>query len=156
MNKLDFFSTGGITSFKEEYFSFSNFYMHEILYKGILYPSTEHAYVASKSDDPEFKLMVSKLETAGKAKRKGREDSLVLTENWDQKKLVVMEDILRIKFSDDYLKSVLLATGDRRLCEGNYWHDSFWGVDDVTGIGKNHLGKLLMKIRYESRFISII
>lgn len=29
--------------------------------------------------------------------------------------------------------------------KGNYWKDTYWGV--CNGVGENHLGKLLMKIR---------
>jgi predicted NAD-dependent protein-ADP-ribosyltransferase YbiA (DUF1768 family) len=31
------------------------------------------------------------------------------------------------------------------LIEGNWWGDTYWGV--CNGVGENHLGKLLMKIR---------
>ena len=35
-----------------------------------------------------------------------------------------------------------------KLVEGNYWKDTFWGVDEKLG-GKNHLGRILMEIREE-------
>ena len=35
------------------------------------------------------------------------------------------------------------------LEEGNRWHDTFWGIDQNTGKGENHLGKILMKVRDE-------
>jgi len=50
------------------------------------------------------------------------------------------------------MKIKLLETGDRELIEGNYWKDTFWGVyKDPLGHkhGLNHLGKLLMRIRFE-------
>jgi predicted NAD-dependent protein-ADP-ribosyltransferase YbiA (DUF1768 family) len=31
--------------------------------------------------------------------------------------------------------------------EGNSWGDSFWGVSLDTGMGTNHLGRILMDIR---------
>jgi hypothetical protein len=37
------------------------------------------------------------------------------------------------------------------LVEGNRWGDQFWGVDLRTGLGENHLGKILMKVRDELR-----
>ena len=43
----------------------------------------------------------------------------------------------------------LLATGDAELVEGNTWGDQVWGVCD--GVGENHLGKTLMRIRSELR-----
>ena len=36
---------------------------------------------------------------------------------------------------------------DEELIEGNWWGDTYWGV--CNGVGENHLGKLLMKIREE-------
>ena len=51
------------------------------------------------------------------------------------------------KFKDPVLRKKLLATGDEHLEEGNYWHDTYWGVCD--GVGKNRLGELLMTVRKE-------
>jgi hypothetical protein len=42
---------------------------------------------------------------------------------------------------------MLLLTGDEELIEGNFWGDVFWGV--CNGVGKNHLGKILMEVRSE-------
>ena len=58
-----------------------------------------------------------------------------------------MEEALRIKFSNPKLRKALLDTGDEYLEEGNTWGDQYWGV--CNGVGKNKLGKLLMKIRQE-------
>lgn len=71
-----------------------------------------------------------------------------LRSDWSEVRLQVMEDILRIKFSQEQFKQKLLATGNEELVEGNWWHDKFWGQCPV-GTGENHLGKLLMKIRKE-------
>lgn len=56
-----------------------------------------------------------------------------------------MEDLLIQKFKIPELVKALLDTGTAELIEGNWWGDKFWGV--CRGQGKNHLGKLLMKIR---------
>lgn len=69
--------------------------------------------------------------------------------NWDNIKLGVMEDVLRIKFQIPELKMLLLETGDLHIQEGNTWNDTYWGVDLKTGEGQNNLGMLLMKIRKE-------
>ena len=56
----------------------------------------------------------------------------------------------RAKFTqNEDLKWRLIATGDAYLEEGNTWHDTCWGVDAKTGVGENHLGKILMKVRSE-------
>ncbi len=52
--------------------------------------------------------------------------------------------------SKEFLQSFkLLATGARKLVEGNTWKNVFWGVDLRTGEGENHLGQILMQVREE-------
>lgn len=62
-----------------------------------------------------------------------------------------MKEILLCKFSDDKLKKKLLDTGHRKLVEGNYCHDNFWGSCYCPRCknfeGKNFLGNILMEIR---------
>ena len=72
-----------------------------------------------------------------------------LRKDWEKVKLQVMETLVRNKFKDSAMKNMLLSTHDEDIQEGNYWHDSFWGVDLRTGQGENHLGKILMKVRDE-------
>lgn len=57
----------------------------------------------------------------------------------------IMRLSLQCKFNDPKLKSRLLDTGTQELVNYNFWNDTFWGV--CNGVGKNHLGKLLMEIR---------
>ena len=57
-----------------------------------------------------------------------------------------MEDLIYQKFSTNpELAAKLIATGDALLVEGNWWHDTFFGVCD--GKGENHLGLILMRVR---------
>ena len=61
-------------------------------------------------------------------------------------------DIQKVKANyADYedLKQQLLATGELVLEEGNIWGDTFWGVDAQTREGRNHLGRILMRVRKE-------
>lgn len=136
-----------ISSFTGKYFFLSNFYMCSIPYKGITYPSTEHAYVAAKSDDSRDHEYIATIPTAGKVKQYGRR--LKLIPNWDNLRVPIMKDIVQIKF-DVYedLCAALLSTGTTELVEGNYWGDTFWGQSPV-GTGDNNLGKILMEIRNE-------
>jgi len=65
-----------------------------------------------------------------------------------------MFDLLRKKFSDDHpeLKQKLIDTGDDHLVEGNTWHDNHFGVCVCIAcgsVGKNVLGKALMRVRDE-------
>lgn len=70
-----------------------------------------------------------------------------LPADWDARRLQVMEDVIRAKFSDLDLVGRLLATGDDPIAEENSWGDRYWGVCD--GVGENRLGEILMKIRAE-------
>ncbi len=136
-----------ITSFSGENRFLSNFYPCSVKLDGIMYSSSEHAYQAAKTLDKNVRIIFHKhpLPTAGQAKRLGRK--LKLRPDWESVKFSVMEDLLRQKFSNDYLGKRLLETGDAELIEGNSHGDVFWGVTDKGG--QNHLGKLLMKIREE-------
>lgn len=58
-----------------------------------------------------------------------------------------MRECLEQKFAQEPFRTWLLETGDEPIQEGNYWGDSFWGVDKKKGQGENWLGKLLMEIR---------
>jgi len=150
-----------ILQFRGEYGYLSNFAECEIDYNGYVYPSTEHAFMAQKSDEqvlhgdhPDKLKWIAWAEhcaiggfSAGEIKRQARE--VELRPDWNEVKLQVMEDVLRIKFNQEPFKSKLIATGTQEIQEGNSWGDKFWGVDLKTGVGENHLGKLLMKIRDE-------
>lgn len=134
-----------ISSFTGKYFFLSNFFPCEVVYGGISYPSSEHAFVAAKSDDVRDHEYIATIPSAGKVKQYGRR--LILRDGWDNMRVQVMRDIVSIKFnSHDYLRNALLATGSEELVEGNYWGDTFWGQCPV-GTGNNNLGKILMEIR---------
>ncbi len=125
----------------------SNFFQWTFEYEGERYGTVEHAYQAAKATNAEDRLEVLRQPTPGAAKRKGNE--IPLRPDWDGVKLDLMRDILKAKFADDHMKQMLLDTGSRELMEGNRWRDAYWGVDFNTGLGENHLGKLLMKLRKE-------
>jgi ribA/ribD-fused uncharacterized protein len=137
--------------FKGNFEVLSNFYPCEIHHDGLIFPSVEHAFVASKTKSYSFKKKISLLEAnqAGLAKRFGR--SVKLRDDWDIVKLSIMRRLLEQKFSLNELKTLLLSTGDATLIEGNYWHDNYWGdcrcKRCLSIEGKNNLGKLLMKVR---------
>lgn len=139
-----------IKSFRGEYFFLSNFFPCKIIYDEIEYPTLEHAYQASKTLKQSMREMISKLGTPSEAKRIGKR--LENRSNWKQINLGIMEELVWQKFSGNVaLSSLLLATGDEELVEGNAWGDEWWGVDARTGRGENRLGKILMKARERLR-----
>lgn len=129
-----------IDSFKGPYAFLSNF--HPSLVGGA-YPTVEHAFQAAKTRDPEQRAKVATCATPAQAKRLGRK--VTLRPDWEDVKLDVMEELLRQKFENPDLLTLLRATAPHELVEGNTWGDTYWGV--CRGKGRNHLGKLLMKIR---------
>lgn len=124
----------------------SNFYEAEVVLDGDIYPSVEHAYQASKTLDLEYRELIRKAVSPVKAKSLGK--IVPMRTDWEDVKISIMRDLLRQKFSHDFLRSKLLATGDQPLIEGNYWGDRFWG-QDLSGVGLNWLGRLLMEVRNE-------
>ena len=138
-----------IAEFQGEYRFLSNFFPAEVVYEGITYPTSEHAYQAAKTLDPEQRKKIAALKTPAEAKTAGRAQKL--RDDWETAKFVVMEEVVRYKFTHhDDLAAKLLATGDAILEEGNTWNDQIWGISPPnSGKGDNRLGKILMKIRSE-------
>jgi N-glycosidase YbiA len=135
-----------IDAFSGDYKFLSNFYPCKVKLDDVEYPSVEHAYQAAKTLDTDDRRAFHEhpLPTAAQSKKLGK--ALSLRRDWESVKLNVMEALLMQKFADSELRKQLNDTGTLKLVEGNYWGDSFWGVDHKKG-GKNHLGRLLMKIR---------
>ena len=154
-----------INRFEGRWNFLSNFYPCEIEYQGILYKSVEAFYVAQKCKNDQmingvyytsadFKEMISKMINAGSVKKLGKK--IKVRSDWDEKKLEFMNWGIREKFKKEELKDLLLSTENLELIEGNYWHDNFYGscyCEKCGNKGKNHLGKILMKVRDELRGI---
>lgn len=153
-----------VYGFFNEHRYLSNFHLHSIEYEGIIYPSNENAYQAAKILDQNMRLHFAGY-TPSAAKGAGR--SVSLREDWltylPDEQLVtdsegvlilqvrdkIMYDINVIKFSNPYLRNLLLSTEDRVLEETNWWRDDYWGT--FNGKGLNKLGRILMKIRDEAK-----
>ncbi|AND74984.1 hypothetical protein pf16_61 [Pseudomonas phage pf16] len=142
-----------ILGFFQEFAFLSNFFEAPLVYKGINWPTSEHAYQAMKVDGQDVWVEFAALETPGEAKRLGRK--VPVRFNWEHLKDDFMYQIVLAKFEqNEDLKKLLLATGNRKLVELNYWGDKYWGmVRDANGnlVGKNKLGEILMRIRSNLR-----
>ena len=135
-----------IHSFSGEYEWLSNFSESPIQDEHHLtYPTVEHYFQAKKAVAYEDMIEIARAATPGEAKKLGRR--VYMRRDGENIKLDVMETALRKKFSIPELREKLIATGDKVLVEGNWWHDTYWGV--CNGEGQNNLGLLLMKIRKE-------
>jgi len=118
------------------------------LYQGIEYKTSENFYQAMKL--PKENLVARK-EIADMTPYGAKRNIKKYTyrESWNQEEsLKVMEYILKIKFRlGTKFHKKLKMTEDWEITEWNNWKDNFWGKDIQSGLGENHLGKLLMKIR---------
>lgn len=128
-----------ITSFQKEFRFLSNFYIE---------PDGTHVegeYQARKLFPPA--LYVQNMRPA-EAKAWGSLPSTKqeLRKDWEQVNVGIMQQLVTDKFMDHKeLSTLLLATGERELVEGNWWGDRFWGV--CNGVGQNEIGKILMMVR---------
>ncbi len=138
-----------IDLFRGEYDFLSNFYPTKISFDGITYYNAEAAYQAQKCLRPTDREQFARL-SADESKRLGRK--VEARPDWDDVKLGIMERVVREKFAQNpTLARDLLDTGERALKEGNRWRDLYWGVDQKTGEGENHLGEILMSLRDDLR-----
>lgn len=147
----------------DEYRYLSNFYTTDVYFEGHIYPSSEHAYMASKTEDVCDRIhFVKKIGGEGEDRsitpRQARDDgqNLVLRPNWDTVKYDYMLAVVFDKFwRNNIIQEKLISTGGKYLEEVNHWHDNFWGncvCNECKDIdGKNNLGKILMKVRYTLR-----
>lgn len=73
--------------------------------------------------------------------------------DWDCVRVKIMRWVLRLKLAMHWTQfsELLLSTDDQPIVEDSR-RDDFWGavpIDDITLIGKNVLGRLLMELREE-------
>lgn len=143
--KTDYYTIWG---FRGDNHFLSNFYPAKVK----RYPTSEHAYQAAKSLDPDYRLLIAQCKTPGHAKKLG--SKVILRPNWNNIKNNIMLEVLRIKFNDNpEMRELLLATDSKNLIEGNLWHDNYWGhcgcIKCKYKEHENYLGRLLMAVRLE-------
>lgn len=132
------------------YSEFSNFYRCRVVYDGGVYRSSEAAWQAQKTLDPDLRKKFETL-SPSYAKKMGRYISL--RPDWEDIKYQLMVDVCYAKFSQNKeLKEKLLSTGDEVLVEDTTgWHDNIWGNCECPRCmhkeGRNLLGKALMTVR---------
>lgn len=125
----------------------NNFSANAVEVDGVLYPTSEHAYQAAKCTDPEGKKEIIAARSPIFAKEVSNQKYKTAKDpDWNSKKLVVMESILRAKLNQHpEVRDALIRSGKEEIAEDSAV-DAFWGRGK-DGKGENHLGKLWMKIR---------
>ena len=108
--------------------------------------TVEHGFCALKSEYFIDVVNILDSDAPNEAKRKSENTSSV--PSWEFIKEAFMYDLVREKFSQNpKLLDKLIQTEGKKLIHGNWWKDFYWGVDSITGEGKNRLGEILMRFR---------
>lgn len=134
--------------YEHEFYIFSNFSSFKVMWDGVYWMTSEHAYQASKFDDVDIRKKIEDAPSAHEAMHIARNHRDKYKDNWDGIKLEVMKGILKAKVKQHpYVKKKLLESGNKELIE-NSWRDDYWGWG-ANKDGQNYLGKLWMEVREE-------
>jgi ribA/ribD-fused uncharacterized protein len=136
--------------FTTAYHPLDNFSAHALSLWGLDFPTAEHAFQWKKFSDNRKDIseailnaksphLVKEISDANKSEQPS---------NWHDKKILVMEEILRAKAKQHKdVRDTLKKTGNRTIIENSPF-DSFWGIGP-DGKGQNMAGEIWMKIRDE-------
>jgi len=144
-------TSGKVIGFYErEFYCFSNFSSFQVNWKGRLWPTSEHAYQASHFFEtaPELVEQIFQANSAHEAYKLAKANTDRVPEDWDERKVAIMEDIVRHKLEQNpYILHKLRQTGELLIVEDSP-KDDFWGWGPKRD-GRNELGKIWMKLRGE-------
>ncbi len=142
---------GSVVGFYErEFYVFSNFSSFQFVWRGMLWPTSEHAYQAAHffETDPGLAETIRQLRSAHDAFKLAKLNADKAPKNWHDVKADIMLDIFRHKLQQNsYIRQKLLLTNDEYIVEDSPV-DSFWGWGPDRQ-GRNELGTIWMKLREE-------
>lgn len=136
--------------YPREFYPFDNFSSFKVEWNGYLFSSVEEAYQAASfmGNDEDLVEKIKKSHSADEAQRIAYANRDKRREDWDDVKVSIMEELLRLKIEQNpYVKKKLLQTEDYMIVEDSP-KDDFWGWGPNRN-GQNNLGKLWMKLREE-------
>ncbi len=138
-----------INFYTPKFYVFNNLSANAIEFEGKLYPTSEHAYQAAKCTSPEGKEAIRNARSPLQAKKLANVTYEADKDpDWEQKKVAVMEAILRVKLAQHSEAAEALAQSGQEDIVEDSPTDYFWG-EGADGSGQNVLGKLWMKLRTE-------
>ena len=86
-----------IDRFRGKHFFLSNFSPAVTPHRGHLFPSSEHAYMAARTDDPAAIDAILATSDPAEAQRIGRAARLI--DDWVHRRFAVMEEVVTAKFA---------------------------------------------------------
>jgi predicted NAD-dependent protein-ADP-ribosyltransferase YbiA (DUF1768 family) len=126
-----------ITSFKSEYSFLSLEYPYRIDFRGDLYPTLLHAFLAARATNSMDRTYIRRNSSTAKALKRGFK--VAWRADWDVVEYQTLLVLTRVKFPPGTkLAAKLLDTGDAELVEGKVGITQF-------------LGPVLMKVRADLR-----
>ncbi|BDI06298.1 NADAR family protein [Sphaerotilus microaerophilus] len=135
---------------EKPYGAFSNLYRRPVIFEGVVFPTSEHAYQAGKARKPAVRDWILSAPTPALAAMAAH--GLYVWDvapDWAQTKFDRMRRVLRAKFDQhEDLRQLLMSTGSARLVEVGTVNNAvnrLWG--EVDGKGENMLGVMLMELR---------
>ena len=144
-------TSGKVIGFYErEFYPFSNFSSFMVKWRGKLWPTSEHAYQASRFIGKDAKVVqkILKARSADDAYKIARQYKSKNFSKYKDDDLKNMEEILRLKLKQNpYVMRKLLQTKNLLIVEDPP-KDNFWGWGRNRK-GRNELGKIWMKLRDE-------
>ena len=131
---------------------FSNFSAHQVEYKGLLYPTVEHAYHCARYNNPGVIAEIMAAPSPEKAWEVAQKYKVQQHSDFGDKKRAIMKEIVRAKVDQhELVRQALIDTGDLPIIKHVITgppDNGFWG-DGADGNGANEFGKILMEIRNE-------
>jgi N-glycosidase YbiA len=126
----------------------SPFSGHMLEFKGVLYPTIEHAYHCQRYADPQVVAAIRNTRSAWSAWELSQLHKKEQIPDWDSQKTEVMEELFRAALDQHVdIRKALIESGNSLILHHNA-NDSFWG-DGADGAGRNEMGKIWMKLRAE-------
>ena len=128
----------------------NNFSAHTVELWDKRFPTAEHAYQWKKYNEvrPDIAKRILSAGCPEDAQRIAHEHKPEQPKDWHERKVGVMEEILRAKLAQhETVRDAVKRSGSRKIIE-NSAADDFWGCGK-TGSGKNIVGVLWMKLRDE-------
>ncbi|HVU06658.1 MAG TPA: NADAR family protein [Thermodesulfobacteriota bacterium] len=125
-----------------------NFSAHAIALWGREFPTAEHAFQWKKFSyiRPDIAERIFSAKSPDEAKSIAKASKADRSADWNERKVSVMEEILKAKVSQHAdVRETLIETGERTIIE-NSPADSFWGIGPNKD-GQNMVGKIWMDIR---------
>jgi ribA/ribD-fused uncharacterized protein len=142
-------TTGKIIGFYErEFYCFSNFSSFAVDRRGREWPTSEHAYQAAHfvNTDEQLYDKIFNCRSAHEAYQLANENEDKEDPNFNNTKVQIMEEIVRLKLEQNpYIQKKLLQTDDLLIVEDSP-KDNFWGWGPNHD-GRNELGKIWMLAR---------